>query len=48
MRLPVHLANEQNVVISDSSSESDLRSTLKKITMLLDYFELNKRDIDAR
>ena len=47
-RLPVHLPNGQNVVIPDGSNEGDLRSALEKITMLLDYFDLNERDIDAR
>lgn len=48
IRLPVHLPNEQNVIISNNSNKQDLRSALERITMLMDYFDLNKRDIDAR
>jgi len=48
IRLPVHLPNEQNVIISNHLNEQNLQSVLERITMLMDYFELNKRDIDAR
>ncbi|XP_018360460.1 PREDICTED: uncharacterized protein LOC108759485 [Trachymyrmex cornetzi] len=48
IRLPVHLPNEQNVIISDCSNEENLQSVLERITMLMDYFDLNKRDVDAR
>ncbi|XP_029174595.1 uncharacterized protein LOC114943179 [Nylanderia fulva] len=47
IRLPVHLPSEQNVIISDHLNEQDLQSALERITMLMDYFELNKRDVDA-
>jgi len=47
IRLPVHLPSEQNVIISDNLNEQDLQSALERITMLMDYFELNKRDVDA-
>ncbi|XP_011858756.1 PREDICTED: uncharacterized protein LOC105556283 [Vollenhovia emeryi] len=47
IRLPVHLPNEQNVIISNNLNEENLRSALERITMLMDYFDLNKRDIDA-
>ncbi|XP_011859010.1 PREDICTED: uncharacterized protein LOC105556523, partial [Vollenhovia emeryi] len=47
IRLPVHLPNEQNVIISNNLNEENLRYALERITMLMDYFDLNKRDIDA-
>lgn len=43
----MHLPNEQNVIISDCSNEENLQSVLERITILMDYFDLNKRDVDA-
>ncbi|XP_011859026.1 PREDICTED: uncharacterized protein LOC105556539, partial [Vollenhovia emeryi] len=43
VRLPVHLPNEHSVVIDDNSIDNTMRSALERVTMLIDYFELNAR-----
>ena len=47
-RLPVHLPNEQNVIIRERNGETDMFFNLEKKNKLLDYFDLNKRDSQAR
>ena len=46
-RLPVHLPNEQNVIIQERNGETDFFFNLEKKNKLLDYFDLNKRDLQA-
>ncbi|KAB0792783.1 hypothetical protein PPYR_00660 [Photinus pyralis] len=46
-RLPVHLPNQQNVVVRDDCDENEIRNALEKQTMLIDYFALNARDSQA-
>jgi len=41
VRLPVHLSNEQNVVIENGAAEEAMTSALNQVTMLIDYFFLN-------
>ncbi|XP_044012567.1 uncharacterized protein LOC122855319 [Aphidius gifuensis] len=48
MRLPVHLPNQQSVIISDEGTEDSIRTALEKTTMLIEYFALNQRDPVAR
>jgi len=48
VRLPVHLPNEQNVIIENEALEKAMTSAINQITMLVDYFCLNSRDKDAR
>ena len=48
MRLPVHLPNEQNVIICDNSTEEQLIESIEQATMFIDYFELNKNNPQAR
>ncbi|XP_043463735.1 uncharacterized protein LOC122499439 [Leptopilina heterotoma] len=48
IRLPVHLPNQQSVIINGSESNDSIRAALEKQTMLLDYFRLNERDPEAR
>lgn len=47
-RLPVHLPNEHNVIIDESINNDAIRSAVERVTMLLDYFELNARDEEAK
>ncbi|XP_051158478.1 uncharacterized protein LOC127279882 [Leptopilina boulardi] len=46
-RLPVHLPNEQNVLIHTDEGNSKISFDLKKTSKLLEFFELNKRDKNA-
>ena len=49
VRLPIHLPNEHNIIIDENDSEQNIQNALiNKVTMLIDYFELNKRDLEAR
>ncbi|XP_044005453.1 uncharacterized protein LOC122850360 [Aphidius gifuensis] len=48
MRLPVHLPNQQTVMISDEATDDSIRTALEKNTMLIEYFALNQRDTEAR
>lgn len=48
IRLPVHLPNEQNVIIENEFIEDAVTSALNQVTMLIDYFALNLRDIEAK
>jgi len=48
MRLPVHLSNEQNIIIENESTEDAITMALNQVTMLIDYFSLNLRDKEAR
>jgi len=48
MRLPVHLPNEQNIIIENESTEDAITTALNQVTMLIDYFSLNLRDEEAR
>ena len=45
--MPVHLPNEQNVIIRERNGETDMFFNLVKRNKLLDYFDLNKRDSQA-
>ncbi|XP_039311973.1 uncharacterized protein LOC105206659 [Solenopsis invicta] len=47
-RLPVHLPNEQNVMIESEADEEAMTSALNQVTMLINYFSLNSRDEEAR
>lgn len=47
-RLPVHLPNEHNVIIDHNISNDVMKSAIERVTMLLDYFELNTRDEEAK
>jgi len=47
-RLPVHLPNEHNVIIDDNINNDAIRSAVERVPMLLDYFELNVRDEEAK
>ncbi|XP_036150735.1 uncharacterized protein LOC118648518, partial [Monomorium pharaonis] len=48
IRLPVHLPNEQNVIIENDSIEEAMTTAVNQVTMLIDYFALNLRDTEAR
>ncbi|XP_018404137.1 PREDICTED: uncharacterized protein LOC108780818 [Cyphomyrmex costatus] len=48
VRLPVHLPNEQNVIIENEVIEEAMINALNQVTMLIDYFSLNSRDEEAR
>jgi len=48
VRLPIHLPNEQNVIIENESIEEAMTGALNQVTMLIDYFSLNSRDEEAR
>jgi len=48
MRLPVHLPNEQNIIIETKSTEDAITTALNQVSMLIDYFSLNLRDKEAR
>ena len=48
IRLPVHLPNQQSIVIHDDPEDNNIENLSNQTTMLLDYFELNKRDVEAR
>ncbi|KYN21838.1 ATP-dependent DNA helicase PIF1, partial [Trachymyrmex cornetzi] len=47
-RLPVHLPNEHSVIIDENINNGAIRSAVERMTMLLDYFELNTRDDEAK
>ncbi|XP_044010167.1 uncharacterized protein LOC122853813 [Aphidius gifuensis] len=47
IRLPIHLPNQQMVMISDEATDDSIRSALEKNTMLIEYFALNQRDTEA-
>ncbi|XP_051167634.1 uncharacterized protein LOC127285579 [Leptopilina boulardi] len=46
-RLPIHLPNEQNVIIREGQDNNQISFLLERNTKLLDYFDLNKRDRNA-
>ncbi|KYN07868.1 ATP-dependent DNA helicase PIF1, partial [Cyphomyrmex costatus] len=48
IRLPIHLPNEQNIIIESECFEQALVSVEDRVTMLIDYFALNLRDVEAR
>ncbi|KYN16225.1 DNA repair and recombination protein pif1, mitochondrial [Trachymyrmex cornetzi] len=48
VRLPVHLPNEQSVIIENEAIEEAMISALNQATMLIDYFSLNSRDQEAK
>lgn len=48
IRLPVHLPNDQNIVIRCDPDESDMVNPVHQVSMLIDYFSLNQRDPEAR
>ncbi|XP_043470930.1 uncharacterized protein LOC122504097 [Leptopilina heterotoma] len=47
-RLPVHLINRHTVTISEEANDDAINEALQKRTMLLEYFDLNRRDPQAR
>ena len=47
IRLPVHLPNEHSVMIPADMNEDGIRNAINRVTMLMDYFELNVRDETA-
>ncbi|XP_043485189.1 uncharacterized protein LOC122513026 [Leptopilina heterotoma] len=46
--LPVHLINWHTVTISEEANDDAINEALQKRTMLLEYFDLNRRDSQAR
>ena len=48
VRLAVHLPNQQSVMIVENEIDEALLLASQKKCMLLDYFELNERDHEAR
>ena len=48
IRLPLHLPNQQSLTIDDGANDQEIANILERITMLLDYFALNRRDEHAR
>ncbi|XP_034945108.1 uncharacterized protein, partial [Chelonus insularis] len=48
IRLPIHLPNQQNLLINNDCDEAEIRNVLEKQTMLIDFFALNARDQNAR
>lgn len=48
IRLPVHLPNQQSITIHLEPGEIHISDINDQITMLLEYFALNKRDTQAR
>ncbi|KYM93650.1 ATP-dependent DNA helicase PIF1, partial [Cyphomyrmex costatus] len=48
VRLPVHLPNEQNIIFENKTIEETMITALNQVTMLIDYFNLNSRDEEAR
>lgn len=49
IRLPIHLENQKMIYMSNNNVEhSEIEKSLNQSTMLLEYFELNKRNITAR
>ncbi|XP_058789100.1 uncharacterized protein LOC131663051 [Phymastichus coffea] len=48
IRLPVHLANEQNIIFSESCDELNLEDYANVSSMLMDYFKLNQDSEIAR
>jgi len=48
IRLPVHLPNEHSIIIDENINNDAIRSAVERVTMLLDYFELNARDEEAK
>lgn len=44
VRLPIHLHDQQCVIITDDNMEQSLNDAVNKSSMLLDYFRLNVRD----
>uniref|UniRef100_A0A914Z2E1 Helitron helicase-like domain-containing protein n=1 Tax=Panagrolaimus superbus TaxID=310955 RepID=A0A914Z2E1_9BILA len=47
-RLPLHLPGEQRVSFVDAENEDELKAAMEKMSMLMEYFELNSRDPKAR
>lgn len=47
-RLPVHLEHQHTITVDSLDDEESINKALQKKTMLLDYFELNSRDPEAR
>ena len=48
VRLAVHFLNYQNVIILFNPDETEINSALEQVSMLIDYFSLNLRDLEAR
>lgn len=48
IRMPVHLPNQQNITINPGADDVTLQQILEQKNMLLDFFELNIRDSNAR
>ncbi|XP_051165710.1 uncharacterized protein LOC127284357 [Leptopilina boulardi] len=46
-RLPVHLPEEQNIIISETNNGNNVSFNVNKKSKLVDYFDLNVRDLDA-
>uniref|UniRef100_A0AC35FFM5 ATP-dependent DNA helicase n=1 Tax=Panagrolaimus sp. PS1159 TaxID=55785 RepID=A0AC35FFM5_9BILA len=47
-RLPLHLPNEQTINFTDAENIEDLQAAMDSKNKFLDWFELNKRDTNAR
>ncbi|XP_044014055.1 uncharacterized protein LOC122856420 [Aphidius gifuensis] len=48
VRLPVHLPNQQTVMVDDIDNEDAIQAALNKESMLIAYFALNAHDPQAR
>ncbi|XP_043468035.1 uncharacterized protein LOC122502175 [Leptopilina heterotoma] len=47
-RLPVHLPNQQTVIVENIDDSNSIRSALNRSTELPEYFSINERDPEAR
>ena len=48
VRLPVHLPNQQTILIHSDTENMNIDNFIGQTTMLLDFFALNARDENAR
>ncbi|XP_044005535.1 uncharacterized protein LOC122850453 [Aphidius gifuensis] len=48
VRLPIHLPNQQTVMVDDIDNEDAIQTALSKESMLIAYFALNAHDPQAR
>ncbi|XP_034936444.1 uncharacterized protein [Chelonus insularis] len=46
-RLPIHLPNQQSIVVHSTENDESIISALDKASMLLEFFALNSRDSEA-
>lgn len=46
--LPVHLPKEHNIIVAENMNDQELRIAAERTSMLIEYFDLNKKDENAR